>query len=254
MVDLINLVQTLTSPHSLDRYLELVRPTLTVRDMRAEITHTDRSVPGSVTLTLRPTRQWKGHTAGQYVQIGVVIDGVRHARCYSPVDPENGRDRRIQLTVKAHPGGLVSQFLYRDATPGMVVDLTPADGVFRPRAAPGARTADQRRQRHHAGAVYAAHVGRRGPPGRGRVPALREIGGGGPASHRARRHRAAAPELPHRAASSVAIGAGRDAGRPRRAGGGPRARAGQRVLRLRRTGASGALVRRSADLCAARGR
>ncbi|MGO4616093.1 ferredoxin reductase [Nocardia sp. 2YAB30] len=131
MVDLINLVQTLTSPHPLDRYLELVRPTLTVRDMRAEITHADRSVPRSVTLTLRPTRQWKGHTAGQYVQIGVVIDGVRHVRCYSPVNPENGRDRHIQLTVKAHPGGLVSQFLYRNATPGMVVDLTPANGVFR---------------------------------------------------------------------------------------------------------------------------
>lgn len=131
MVDLINLVQTLTSPHPLDRYLELVRPTLTVRDMRAEITHVRRSAPGSVTLTLRPTRQWKGHVAGQYVQIGVVIDGVRHTRCYSPVNPEGGRDRTIQLTVKAHPDGLVSQYLYRHAAPGMVVDLTPADGVFR---------------------------------------------------------------------------------------------------------------------------
>ncbi|BDU01961.1 ferredoxin reductase [Nocardia sputorum] len=131
MVDLINLVQTLTSPHPLDRYLELVRPTLTVRDMRAEITHVRRSAPGSVTLTLRPTRQWKGHAAGQYVQIGVVIDGVRHTRCYSPVNPESRRDRHIQLTVKAHPGGLVSQYLYHHATAGMVVDLTPADGVFR---------------------------------------------------------------------------------------------------------------------------
>ncbi|MFI2282621.1 ferredoxin reductase [Nocardia beijingensis] len=137
MVDLINLVQTLTSPHPLDRYLELVRPTLTVRDMRAEITHVRRSAPGSVTLTLRPTRQWKGHVAGQYVQIGVVIDGVRHTRCYSPVNPEGDRDRSIQLTVKAHPDGLVSQYLYRNAVPGMVVDLAPADGVFRlPRPRP----------------------------------------------------------------------------------------------------------------------
>ncbi|MFE7745583.1 ferredoxin reductase [Nocardia sp. NPDC057455] len=130
MMDLIDLVQTLTSPHPLDRYLELVRPTLTVRDMRAEITNVHRSTPGSVTLTLRPTRQWKGHVAGQFVQIGVVIDGVRHTRCYSPVNP-SGRDRRIQLTVKAHPDGLVSQYLYHHAAPGMVVDLTPADGVFR---------------------------------------------------------------------------------------------------------------------------
>lgn len=131
MVGLIDLVQTLTTPHPLDRYLELIRPTLTARELRAEITHVRRSAPGSVTLTLRPTRQWRGHAAGQYVQIGVVIDGIRHTRCYSPVNPEGRRDRHIQLTVKAHPGGLVSQYLYRDAVPGMVVSLEPAAGVFR---------------------------------------------------------------------------------------------------------------------------
>ncbi|WP_433599158.1 ferredoxin reductase [Nocardia sp. CA-135953] len=131
MVGLIDLVQTLTTPHPLDRYLELVRPTLTVRELRAEITHVRRSVPGSVTLTLRPSRQWRGHVAGQYVQIGVVIEGIRHTRCYSPVNPAGRRDRHLQLTVKAHPGGLVSQYLYRNAVPGMVVSLEPAAGVFR---------------------------------------------------------------------------------------------------------------------------
>ncbi|WP_282776246.1 MULTISPECIES: ferredoxin reductase [unclassified Nocardia] len=135
MVGLLELVQTLTSPHPLDRYLELVRPTLTVRDMRAEITHVRRhpgpgSAEGSVTLTLRPTRQWTGHLAGQYVQIGVVIDGVRHTRCYSPVNTQSRRDRHIELTVKAHPNGLVSQYLNAHAIPGMVVDLSPAAGVF----------------------------------------------------------------------------------------------------------------------------
>lgn len=130
MVGLIDLVQTLTSPHPLDRYLELVRPTLTLRDMRAEITHVRRSAVGSVTLTLRPTRQWSGHAAGQYVQIGVVIDGVRHTRCYSPVNANNRRDRHIELTIKAHPHGLVSNYLHENAIPGMVVDLAPAAGVF----------------------------------------------------------------------------------------------------------------------------
>ncbi|MFI5778823.1 ferredoxin reductase [Nocardia sp. NPDC051570] len=129
MVGLIDLVQTLTSPHPLDRYLELVRPTLTLRDLRAEITDVRRSTPGSVTLTLRPNRQWAGHRAGQYVQIGVLINGVKHTRCYSPTDPQ-GRDRRLRLTVRAHPDGLVSQHLYRHAQPGMVVDLAPAGGSF----------------------------------------------------------------------------------------------------------------------------
>lgn len=60
MVDLINLVQTLTTPHPLDRYLELVRSMLTAREMRAEVVRVDRSVPGTVSLSLRPTRQWSG--------------------------------------------------------------------------------------------------------------------------------------------------------------------------------------------------
>ncbi|MGW0057621.1 ferredoxin reductase [Nocardia nova] len=131
MVGLLDLVQTLTSPHPLDRYLELVRPTLTLRDMRAEIIGVDRSVPGSVTLTLRPTRQWAGHEAGQFVQVGVLIDGVKHTRCYSPIDAEAGPRRTLTLTVKAHPEGLVSQYLHRHAKRGMVVDLAPASGVFR---------------------------------------------------------------------------------------------------------------------------
>lgn len=131
MVGLLDLVQTMTSPHSLDRYLELVRPSLTLRDLRADIVGVDRSVPGSVTLTLRPNRRWSGHEAGQFVQVGVLIDGVKHTRCYSPVDAQNPSGRTLTLTVKAHPGGLVSQYLHRYARTGMVVDLAPASGVFR---------------------------------------------------------------------------------------------------------------------------
>ncbi|MVU76039.1 2Fe-2S iron-sulfur cluster binding domain-containing protein [Nocardia sp. ET3-3] len=131
MVGLIDLVQkTMTTPHPLDRYLELVRPTLVQRSMRAEITHVRRSAVGSVTLTLKPGRQWSGHVAGQYIQIGVVIDGVRHTRCYSPVNADGRRDRHIELTIKAHPHGLVSNYLHENAIPGMVVDLEPAAGVF----------------------------------------------------------------------------------------------------------------------------
>ncbi|UGT54021.1 ferredoxin reductase [Nocardia asteroides] len=130
MVGLIDLVQTLTTPHPLDRYLELVSPARTARELRAEVTHVSHAVPDSVTLTLRASRQWRGHAAGQYVQIGVSINGVRHTRCYSPIDPESRGDRFIQLTVRRHPGGLVSNYLHEHAKPGMVVDLAPAAGVF----------------------------------------------------------------------------------------------------------------------------
>lgn len=127
----LGVVEALATPHGIDRYLELVHPMLTVRELRAMVTEVERSTDDTVTLTLRPTRQWQGFRAGQFVQVTVEIDGVRRTRCYSPVCSEHRRDGRIQLTIKAHPEGLVSQYLHANAAPGLVLGLSPADGVFR---------------------------------------------------------------------------------------------------------------------------
>jgi ferredoxin-NADP reductase len=123
--------EALATPHGVDRYLELVHPMLTVRELRAEVTEVRRNTADSVTLTLRPTRQWKGFEAGQFVQLTVEIDGVRRTRCYSPACSQYRADGRFELTVKAHPEGLVSQYLNAHAAPGLVVGLAQADGVFR---------------------------------------------------------------------------------------------------------------------------
>jgi ferredoxin-NADP reductase len=125
------LFEALATPHGIDRYLELVNPMLTVRDMRAEVTDVHRSTADSVTLTLRPTRQWRGFHAGQFVQVTVEIDGVSRTRCYSPACSQYRSDGRIELTIKAHPHGLVSQYLHANARPGLVVGLSAADGTFR---------------------------------------------------------------------------------------------------------------------------
>ena len=130
-LSLMSLFEAMATPHQIDRYLELVNPMATVRDLRAEVTEVRRTTADTVTLTLRPTRQWRGFEAGQFVQIGVVIDGVRHTRCYSPACSQHRSDGRIELTVKAHPQGLVSQYLHANAHPGLVVSLSQADGVFR---------------------------------------------------------------------------------------------------------------------------
>ncbi len=80
----------------------------------------------------RATRQraWEGHRAGQFIQLGVEIDGAWRERCYSPASIA-GLGRDLELTVKSHPAGLVSNFLIEDAQPGMVVTLRQAAGEFR---------------------------------------------------------------------------------------------------------------------------
>ena len=126
----LNFFGALATPHGVDRYLELVNPMLTVRELRAEVTDVERSTADSVTLTLRPTRQWRGFEAGQFVQVAVDIDGVRRTRCFSPCSSQHRADGRIELTVKAHPDGVVSQWLYANAKPGLVIGLSQADGTF----------------------------------------------------------------------------------------------------------------------------
>jgi ferredoxin-NADP reductase len=126
----LGVVEALATPHGVDRYLELVHPMLTVRDLRAVVTDVEHTTADSVTLTLRPTRQWRGFQAGQFVQIAVDIDGVRRTRCYSPSCSQYRKDGRIELTIKAHPQGSVSQYLHANAKPGLVLGLSQADGTF----------------------------------------------------------------------------------------------------------------------------
>lgn len=127
---MVRLLEAMVAPHHIDRYLELVNPMATVRDLRAQVIEVQHPTADSVTLTLRPTRQWQGFTAGQFVQVGVVIDGVRHTRCYSPAGSASTPNGLVELTVKAHPDGLVSRYLYAHAAPGSVLSLSQADGTF----------------------------------------------------------------------------------------------------------------------------
>ncbi len=124
-----NLVDLLVGPHGIDRYLELLRPEATIRDARAKVTAVTRQTPRSVTLTLAPNSAWRGFTAGQFVRVGVEIDGVRRTRTYSPSCSQHAASG-LELTVTAHPDGLVSNHLVRRAQPGMLLHLGTAQGDF----------------------------------------------------------------------------------------------------------------------------
>ena len=123
-------VDLLLGPHGVDRYLELIHPRMTVSDARAEVVAARRQTPRSVTLTLRPNRAFGGVRAGQFVRVGVEIDGVRRTRTYSPAGSEHARGRELELTVTEHSGGLVSPYLIRHARPGMLLHLSEGLGEF----------------------------------------------------------------------------------------------------------------------------
>lgn len=124
------LAATLTYPHGVDRYLEQFAPTWALREVRAEVVAIRHQTADSVTLSLRPNRNWQGFAAGQYVRLTVEINGVRRTRCYSPANSVHSKDGLIELTAKAHAGGFVSKHLKQDLQVGTTVILSQAEGQF----------------------------------------------------------------------------------------------------------------------------
>ncbi len=111
-------------------YLDLVAPLRSRVDLRARIVAVIPETADASTIVLRPGRGWRGHLPGQYVRLGVDVDGVRHWRAYSLTSVPGAADGHIRVTVKAIPGGTVSTHLNRDARPGDIVQLEQAAGEF----------------------------------------------------------------------------------------------------------------------------
>jgi ferredoxin-NADP reductase len=126
-----DLAEMLTTPLVPADYLDLFSPFRSgAADLRGRIVDIHPETRDAATLVIRPGRGWRGHRPGQYVRLGVDVDGVRHWRAYSLTSPPDRRDGCITITVKAMPDGLVSSHLVRRARAGTVVHLDQACGEF----------------------------------------------------------------------------------------------------------------------------
>ena len=130
-------VAALTSPHGVDRYLEQVNPMWAAHEVRARVIDVRRETAGLdtapvATLTLQPTSSWRGHRAGQYVQVGVDLPGSakRLTRCFSISSAASTAGEQFTLTIRAHDEGQVSKFLVNHAQPGQMLHLSQAEGEF----------------------------------------------------------------------------------------------------------------------------
>ena len=109
-------------------YLGLVNPLWGARELRARVERVLAEAADAVTLVLRPGRGWAGHRAGQWVRVGVDVDGVLHRRSYSLTAPPRP-DGTISITVSPQRDGLVSGVLVR-ARPGDLLRIDQATGDF----------------------------------------------------------------------------------------------------------------------------
>jgi stearoyl-CoA 9-desaturase NADPH oxidoreductase len=121
----------LTTPLHPDDYLRLVNPLWTARELRGRVEEVVPETADAATLVIRPGWGWKyRHRPGQYVGIGVQVDGKFQWRSYSVSSPPEHNGRTIAITVRAMPEGLLSSHLVNGLAPGTVVRLALPEGDF----------------------------------------------------------------------------------------------------------------------------
>src|ERR1700733_11521988 len=124
-------VRRLFSPLQPDDYLEMINPLWTTKELRGEVDRVEPQGSEAASILIKPGYEWPGHKPGQYVRLGVVIDGVYHWRAYSLTSDPSPEDGLISVTPKKVDSGVVSPYLVEQIKPGEVVRLGEIEGVFK---------------------------------------------------------------------------------------------------------------------------
>ncbi len=121
----------LTTPLLPDDYLTLLNPLWSSRELRGRVEKVVPETEDAATLVIRPGWGWRyDHRPGQYVGIGVQVNGKFQWRSYSVSSAPKRSGRTIAITVRAMPEGLLSSHLVKGLEPGSIVRLAMPEGDF----------------------------------------------------------------------------------------------------------------------------
>ena len=120
-----------TTPLLPDDYLKLANPLWSARELRGRVLEVRRETVDSATLVIKPGWGFSfDYAPGQYVGIGVLVDGRWRWRSYSLTSSPVRSPRTITITVKAMPEGFLSSHLVGGVAPGTIVRLAAPQGEF----------------------------------------------------------------------------------------------------------------------------
>jgi stearoyl-CoA 9-desaturase NADPH oxidoreductase len=130
------LAARITTPLLPDDYLHLANPLWSARELRGRIMAVRRETEDSATLVIKPGWGFSfDYEPGQYIGIGVLVEGRWRWRSYSltssPVARSgSGPERLVTISVKAMPEGFLSTHLVAGVEPGTIVRLAAPQGNF----------------------------------------------------------------------------------------------------------------------------
>jgi stearoyl-CoA 9-desaturase NADPH oxidoreductase len=120
-----------TTPLLPDDYLKLANPLWSARELRGRVLEVRRETVDSATLVIKPGWGFSfDYQPGQYIGIGVLVDGRWRWRSYSLTSSPVTGSRTITITVKAMPEGFLSTHLVGGVAPGTIVRLAAPQGNF----------------------------------------------------------------------------------------------------------------------------
>src|SRR5947209_18836208 len=90
-------LSSFSSPLLIDDYLELINPLWSTRELRGRIEAIEHETRDAATVLIKPGYRWGGHEPGQYLRIGLDIEGVRHWRAYSLTSAPHREDGPISI-------------------------------------------------------------------------------------------------------------------------------------------------------------
>lgn len=129
-----------TTPLLPDDYLHLLNPLWTAREHRGRVVGVVKETEDTATVTIRTGWGFPAaYKPGQYVGIGVQLDGRWRWRSYSLTSiVGSAAEKTIAITVKANPDGFLSSHLVDGVAPSTIIRLAAPRGDFQlPEPVPG---------------------------------------------------------------------------------------------------------------------
>jgi ferredoxin-NADP reductase len=121
----------ITTPLLPDDYLRLANPLWSARELRGRVLDVRQETMDSATLVIKPGWGFSfDYQPGQYIGIGLLVDGRWRWRSYSLTSSPVTGGRTITITVKAMAEGFLSTHLVGGVDPGTIVRLAAPQGNF----------------------------------------------------------------------------------------------------------------------------
>jgi len=120
----------MTNPLRPDDYFALLNPKWSTREATGTVLRLRRETDDATTVVIKPDFRWDPHTSGQYLRIGLEINGIRHWRAYTITSDPDHPEGVISVTVKFTEGGKMSPVFNRYVQPGHRVYLGEVEGEF----------------------------------------------------------------------------------------------------------------------------